>query len=197
MLKDLPLHSISDKEVLEAVKQLCPVQSEVKYSNVWHDGNIRNGDRFVYITHSDMNKLLAQLEVTGTMARIFKPLSFTKCKHCGNEGHRPGDLKCLAKAPESMVDDIEVFRGSGNPLSNLHVCVEGCEIQDQGMSFPSSKHHYQFKKLKHHNLGKEAYLLLTEADSFRAIKRAKELVPDNKVSDEWKEKAYDEMLKTN
>ena len=72
-----------------------------------------------------MNKLPTQLEVAGIMAWIFKPLSFTKCKYCGNEGHRLGDLKCPAKAPESMIDDIEVFRGSGNPLSNLHVCVEG------------------------------------------------------------------------
>ena len=34
MLKDLPLHSVSNEEVLEAVKQLCPIQSEVKYSNI-------------------------------------------------------------------------------------------------------------------------------------------------------------------
>ncbi len=33
-LKDLPLHSISNEEVLEALKQCCPVQSEVKYSNL-------------------------------------------------------------------------------------------------------------------------------------------------------------------
>ena len=65
------------------------------------------------------------------------------------------------------------------------------------MSFPSSEYYYQFKRLKHHDLGEEAYLLLTEADSFRAMKKAKELVPNDKVSNKWKEKAYDEMFKTN
>ena len=59
-LKDLPLHSISNEEVLEALKEICPVQSEVWYSNIWHDGkptSIRNGNQFVYIALSDMAKL--------------------------------------------------------------------------------------------------------------------------------------------
>ncbi len=95
------------------------------------------------------------------------------------------------------MDDVEVFRGGGNPLSNLHVCLEGCEIKDQGISFPSSEHHYQFKKLKHHDMGEQAYLLLLEANSFKAMKKAKELIPDDKTSDEWKAMACNEMQTTN
>ncbi len=51
-LKDLLLHNISNEEVLEALKEVCPVQPEVRYSNMWHEGKpttIQNGDRFVYI----------------------------------------------------------------------------------------------------------------------------------------------------
>lgn len=64
------------------------------------------------------------------------------------------------------------------------------------MSFPPSEHHYQLKKLKH-DLGEEAFLLLTEEDMFKAMHKAKELIPDEKVSEEWKAVAYDEMLATN
>ncbi len=45
--KDLPLHSISNEDVLDIVKEHCPVTSEVKYANLWHNGKITgiwNGD---------------------------------------------------------------------------------------------------------------------------------------------------------
>ncbi len=198
-LKDLPLYSISNEDILEALKEICPVQSEVQYSNVWYDGKptIRNGDWFVYIALSNMAKLPQHLEIAGAMSQIFKPISHMKCKWCGNEGHRAGDLKCPARAPESMTDDVEVFQGGGNPLLNLHICPEGCEIKDQGTSFPSSEHHYQFKKLKHHDMGEQVYLLLIEADSFKAMKKAKELILDEKTSDKWKVMACDKMHTTN
>ncbi len=56
-LKDLPLHSVSNEDVLEAIRNICHVTLLVKYANVWYDGkltNIRNGDRFVYILVSDI-----------------------------------------------------------------------------------------------------------------------------------------------
>ena len=92
---------------------------------------------------------------------------------------------------------MEAFRGGNNQLSNLHVCPEECEIHDQGTRFLSSEHHYQFKKLKHHDLAEEAHLLLLEEDSFKVICKAKELLPDNKVSDDWKECAVDKMKNSN
>ena len=54
-----------------ALKEICPVQSEVWYSNVWYDGkptSIRNGDQFVYIALSNMAKLPQHLEIAGVMA---------------------------------------------------------------------------------------------------------------------------------
>ena len=67
-------------------------------------------------------------------------------------------------------------------------------IADKGTTFPTSEHHYQFKKLKCHDMGEEAYLLLADQKTgFDAMKKAKALLPDEKVSQEWKDKAYEEM----
>ncbi len=60
-----------------------------------------------------------------------------------------------------------------------------------------SEHHYQFKKLKAHNLGTEVYELLIEEDGFKAMKKAKSLIPDSDVSDEWKQVACEEMMVSN
>ncbi len=37
-LKDLPLNSVSNEHVLESLKEICLVESEVSYSNVWFEG---------------------------------------------------------------------------------------------------------------------------------------------------------------
>ena len=37
-LKDLLLHSVSNEQVLESLKTVCQVESEVCYSNVWFEG---------------------------------------------------------------------------------------------------------------------------------------------------------------
>ena len=63
--------------------------------------------------------------------------------------------------------------------------------------FISSEHHYQYKKLKHHDLGEEASLLVLEEDAFRIMKKAKVLLPEDKLTEEWYGCAYDEMLETN
>ncbi len=186
MLKDLPLHSIANDAVLMGLKEHCQVLSEVCYSNVWYEGrptSIRNGDRFVYVAQQDVGKLPAQVEIGGAVARVFKPTALTKCKRYGQEGHHPSDDKCPTHASEVMADTVEAFRGGNNQLSNLYVCPEGCEIHNQGTRFPSSEHHYQFKKLKYHNLAEEAHLLLLEEDSFKVMCKAKELLPKDKISD--------------
>ena len=198
-VKDLPLHSVSNQDILDAVKEYCPVYSEVKYSNIWHNGkatSICNGDRFLYISQSDLAKLPKLLDVSTYKARVFKHLVLTKCKRCGTEGHRPSDPKCPARMTEEMADMIETFKGEKLPLSNLHCCNEGCEIQDRGTLFRSSEHHYQFKKLKAHDKGEEAYLLLAEEKGFQAMKKAQQVLLESKVSDEWKASAQEEMLET-
>ncbi len=187
ILKDLPLHSVSNEQVLESLKVVCQVDSEVHYSNVWFEGKplmICNGDRFVYIASHKIEKLPATLEVDSMMSQIFKPIALTKCKYCGQTGHQLGDTKCPAKAPDTIMDEVEAFRRLGNPLSNLHICEHGCEIKDKGMSFLLSEHHYQYKKLQCHDLGEESVHLVMETDLFKVMKQAKELLPDDKISDD-------------
>ncbi len=108
-VKDLPLHSVSNQEVLDAVKECCIVHSEVKYLNIWHNGkatSICNSDRFLYISQSDLTKVPELLEVSTYKARVFKPMALTKCKRCGSEGHRASDPKCLAQMTDKMADTI-------------------------------------------------------------------------------------------
>ncbi len=88
---------------------------------------------------------------------------------------------------------VETFCGGKCQLSNLHQCPEGCIISDRGTTFAMSEHHYQFKKLKAHDMGEEAYLLLAEESGFDAMKKVKSLLPDDKLSSDWKDHAYAEM----
>ena len=176
MLKDLPLHSISNEEVLEAMKEECQVQLEIRYANVWYEGyltGIRNGDRYCYVANSDLSKLPEVLQVGDHQARVFKPVALSMCKCCNQVGHHSSDPKCPAHAPEIMMDTVEPFRGGKCELSNLHVCVQGCVIEDKVTIFPLSEHHYQFKKLKHHDKGDMAYEMLLQEDTFKAMKMAK------------------------
>ena len=57
------------------------------------------------------------------------------------------------KCQISMKGTVETFCGDKCQISNLHQCPEGCVIEDQGTMFTSSEQHYQFKKLKFHEMG--------------------------------------------
>ncbi len=187
-LKDLLLHSVWNDEVLDSMKEICSVTSPVNYSNLWHKGkvtNICNGDRFLYVYVQDVLKLPQTVQIGGYQSWVFKPESMSTCKWCGNEGHHPSDPNCQARTSEEIQDTIEVFCGGKCELSNLHKCPEGCEISDMGTTFNMSEHHYQFKKLKAHDKGIEAYEMLIE-DSFKAMKKAKAVLPDSEVSEDWK-----------
>ncbi len=80
-------------------------------------------------------------------SRIFKPAALSSCKQCQSEGHHASDPACPAHAMPEMAEDVEMFCGSSCELSNLYKCPEGCVIEDQGTTFETSEHHYQFKKL--------------------------------------------------
>lgn len=97
----------------------------------------------------------------------------SRCKHCGNEGHRPSDPNCPARSTKEVQDTIETFRGGKCELSNLHACPHGCEIHDFGTTFPTSEQHYQFRKLRVHNKAAKAYELLLEEDGFKANEESK------------------------
>ncbi len=171
-LKDLPLHSVGNEDVLEVMHGLYTVTSPVNYSNLWFEGKVTsicNGDCYLYIAQHDVSKLPDHVDIGGCQAGVFKPVSISHCKCCDNEGHCPSDPNCPARATEEVQDTVENFRGSKCVLSNLHVCLQGCEIEDLGTTFPSSEQHYQFKKLKAHDKGGEAYEILMEEDGFKAM----------------------------
>ncbi len=96
-----------------------------------------------------------------------------------------------------MAESIEPFRGSANPLSNLHSCPEGCVVLDGQHNFLSVEQHYQFKRLCFHSLFDESYRVLEADNGFKAMKLAHETLPDDKVKAEWKEIMVEEMLETN
>ncbi len=51
-LKDLPLHEVTNEEVLTVVKQVASIASPVKYANIWIDGHhthLRNGDSLLHL----------------------------------------------------------------------------------------------------------------------------------------------------
>ncbi len=200
MLRDLPLHSVDNEQVLHALNDICQVSSPVNFSNIWLNGqltSIRNGDCFVYVDAADVSKLPDTLPVGKYITHIVKPVSMSTCKHCQGEGHQSSDQACPACAPQHMQDTVEAFCSGCCELSNLYKCPLGCVIQDKGMTFESSEHQYQVKKLKFHDKGAEAFELLMEEDSFKAMKKAKLAVPDDQVSDDWKVITKVEMLESN
>ncbi len=154
---------------------------------------VHNGDHFIYIPVMEVGKLPSELDIAGCKSRVFKPPTMTVCKQCGDLGHCPSDKKCLVKSIKVIAETLETFRGGKCQLSNLHACPEGCTILDRGTAFHTSEHHYQFKKLKDHDMGEEAYMLLSKEIGFDAMKRVKSLLLDSELSSEWKDKAYQEM----
>ncbi len=82
-MKDLPLYSMGNEEVLEAMKEVCSVTLAVNYSNLWFNGkmtNIWNGNHFLYVDAKDVPKLPNTLQVGTVQARIFKPIGMLTCK---------------------------------------------------------------------------------------------------------------------
>ncbi len=66
MVKDLPLHAVSNIEVLDALKEVCVPTSEVNYCNVWFNGqltNICNGDQFCYVESDSLDKVTDTVQV--------------------------------------------------------------------------------------------------------------------------------------
>ncbi len=113
-LKDLPLHSIANEQVLEAIKEYCKVASEVRYANLWFEGKmigVCNGDHFIYIPMMEVGKLPSELDIASCKSRVFKPPTMTVCKQCGDLGHCPSDKKCPVKSTEGIMETLETFRG--------------------------------------------------------------------------------------
>ncbi len=75
IVKDLPLHEVSNSVILSELKLHAKVSLDVKYCNVFINGKrtyMQNGDRFAYVTQEEMSKIPDGLFVQGFKARNFK-----------------------------------------------------------------------------------------------------------------------------
>ncbi len=157
ILKDLPLNEVTNDRVLLALKNLegVEVQSPVKYSNIFVDGHcthLWNGDRFVYVTESSVAKIPTSLQVDDYKPRVIKPAVFNCCLRYQKIGHKANSLDCPARAPEDIAESIQVFKGGSDPLSNLHVCPEGCKWQTSGTEYDSVEKEFQHNKVQSHGM---------------------------------------------
>ena len=86
ILKDLPLHKVSNNHVLAEVKKHGEVLSEVKYSNIWVDGkrtHLCNGDHFLYVSPASIDKIPKHIFIRTFRARVMKLPLYSVCFQCG------------------------------------------------------------------------------------------------------------------
>ena len=73
-----------------------------------------------------MTKFSKSLLIWDIKARVIKPVVYTCCSRCDQQGHRSSSLDCPALAPPEVQESTEAFRDVSHPLSNLYMCLEGC-----------------------------------------------------------------------
>ena len=86
---------------------------------------------------------------------------------------------CPAVAPPEVSDSIHIFRGGADPLSNLHVCPEGCTWVTPHTVYDSIEKEFQHNKVQSHGLEKEADTLLTLATPIDIMYWSWELIPQD------------------
>ena len=133
ILKDLPLHEVLNQDTLTLVKEHVDVLSDVKYSNIFVDGrrmHLCNGDRFLYISPEQVDKLPSIMHCKGFPARVVKPIRYQTCFCYGQVRHRAASDDCPALALVKVKQTIQPFQGGQNQLSNLclsrRVCLAKC-----------------------------------------------------------------------
>ncbi len=88
--------------------------------------------------------------------------------------------------PPKVQDSTEAFRGSANPLSNLHICPEGCKWENAaGLEMVSSADDYQFMRLSAHGHADKAERLLEETHAVDAMHSAHIMVLMEQESSTW------------
>ncbi len=113
-IKDLPLHAVNNEDVLEVLKEHCEVQSEVLYSNIWHNGqltNIRNSDCFAYVLQQDLLSIPDHLVIGEYRGHVFKLKAQITCSRYKQVGHCSSDKDCPVHALPEMMDVVQPFVG--------------------------------------------------------------------------------------
>ena len=68
MVHDLPLHTVDNEQVLEAISESFAISSEVLYGTLWQNGqptSIRNGDHYLYIAEDVAAAMPAEMTIAG------------------------------------------------------------------------------------------------------------------------------------
>ncbi len=188
ILQDLPLNEVTNNRVLLALKSIegIDVQSQVRYSNIYINGqwtHLQNGDHFIYVTETSIPHLAGSFLVDDFMARIVKPTLYSRCSHCQQVGHKANSPDYPARVPPEVTDSIQAFCGSADPLSNLHVCPEGCTWTTADTKYDSVEKEFQHNKVQSHSLAHEANTMLSLPTPRDIMYRARDLVPQ--ICEQW------------
>ena len=169
-VKGVPL-SVDDSEVMKMLSKFnLEFTSDLKYEHIRHPvtkkmTGVMNGNRFIYVKPLGSDRFLprtshcAGLKCTiyhyGQPSNKRKMLcticwedthfrqncsNNPKCKVCKEEGHSPSSEQC--KAYTQTNDNVTVFNGADNPLSNFYQS----EIKVFGVSHASAEHAFQYVK---------------------------------------------------
>ncbi len=110
-------------------------------------------------------------------ARIVKPTIYSRCSHCQQVGHKASSSDCPARAQPEVAELIQPFCSGADPLSNLHVCPEGCTWVTFDTEYDSVEKEFQHNKIESHGLVHEADAMLSLPTPKDIMYRACNLVP--------------------
>ncbi len=184
-ISGLPL-SVANTEILEFLQQFPQLNltSPLRYSKMRDANNdltsFRDGNRFAFAEGPILPCLPRKAVIAGFTVEIYHQTQKKICKACGELGHKHGDIECDAYTCDQQ---ITIFRGYKNRLSNFYECPHGCQIIFRGEEFKSCEHGYQ--KTKATTLGKEnlAGRIKNAKNAFIAKKLADQEIPDD--DPEW------------
>ena len=120
---------------------------------------------------------MKSLIIEDFLIRVIKPVIYNRCSYYQNVGHKASLEDCPALAPPEVSDSIQVFRGVADPLSNLHVCPEGCTWITADTVYDSVEKEFQHNKVQLHGLEHE--VLLTLATPMEIMYQSQKLIPQD------------------
>ena len=135
------------------------------------------------MTQESASGLTKTISIDGYQARVMKPVALSKCSRCQWIGHKASLPDCPARAPPEVSDSIQVFCGGADPLSNLHMCPEGCTWTLEGVEYDSVEKEFQNNKLLMHDLQDDAGEILEFTNSMEIMQHSWELIQDK--SEAW------------
>lgn len=213
----LPL-SVDDSAVFEMLHSFdVTIKSSLKYENIRHPDthrmtNVLNGNRFLYISPLPNNASLPRNTTCAKLkCRIYHQNQTPEnpkiqcfncwenghqkqqcknvkvCRVCREPGHSPGTPEC--QHYEESPDNVVIFQGKGNPLSNFFQC----DLHVFGEHHKSAEHAYQLTKaIRASDLG--AAQKVREAETALEAKRIGHTVTDPPGWSDDKETVMEEIV---